>query len=119
MSDITKEELLAMMDVQSKTATAMENIANSIRQVSEQNKELVKTQAEIVKSFQEEREKCTSQICLTLKSGIETATKEANANKTTIEKIRDDTFWLKVIIGGATLIALIVSGIVKVLGHRG
>jgi hypothetical protein len=117
MSDITKEELVAMMEVQSKTATAMENIANSIRQVSEQNKELVKLQSDIVKNFQEEREKCTAQICITLKGGIETATKEASANKATIEKIRDDTFWLKVILGSATLIVAIVMVLTHFATH--
>lgn len=117
MSEITKEELMAMIDVQSKTATAMENIANSIRQVSEQNKELVKTQTEIVKTFSEEREKCTANICATLKTGIENATKEANANKATIEKIRDDTFWLKIILGSATFIAILASIVLHFWTH--
>jgi len=118
MSEITKEELMAMIEVQSKTATSMESIANSIRQVSEQNKELVKTQAEIVKSFSEEREKCTMQICATLKTGIENTAKEASASKGTIDKIREDTFWLKVILGSATLIAIIAGIILHFWTHK-
>jgi len=118
MSEITKEELMAMIDVQSKTATSMESIANSIRQISEQNKELVKTQGEMLKGLSGEREKCTSQICLTLKSGIEIATKEALAHKGTIDKIREDTFWLKIILGSATLIALLASVVLHFLTHK-
>ena len=119
MSEITKEELMAMIDVQSKTATAMENIANSIRQVCEQNKELVKTQTEMVKVFSEEREKCTANICVILDKGIKDATKEATSNKSVMDKIRDDTFWLKIILGSATLIALIASVVLHFLGHQG
>lgn len=117
MSDITKEELLAMIDVQTKSAIAMESVANSIRLVSEQNKELVKSQAEIVKAFSEEREKCTAQICLTLKSGIETATKEASANKVTIDSISKDTFWIKIIFGSIAFISAIV-GIIMSISHH-
>lgn len=117
MSDITKEELLAMIDVQTKSAIAMESVANSIRLVSEQNKELVKSQAEIVKAFSEEREKCTAQICVTLKSSIESATKEASANKAVIDSISKDTFWIKVIFGSIAFIAAIVGVIMSISHH--
>jgi hypothetical protein len=113
MSEITKEELIAMIEVQGKSATAMENVANSIRLVTEQNKELVKSQNELIKCFAEEREKCTANICVTLKTGIESATKETLAYKGIIDKIRDDTFWIKIIIGSATLIFAIAVLLTK------
>lgn len=113
MSEITKEELLAMIEVQSKTATAMENIANSIRQVSEQNREQLKAQTELNKSLSEEREKCTSRMCATLKEGIENATEKSGISKTVIDSIKSDTNWLKIILGSATLIILIATVIVN------
>jgi len=122
MSEITKEELLAMIEVQSKTASAMENIANSIRQIYEQNKELVKSQSEIVKNFTEEREQCTAQICTTLKEGIKATGDSASINKATIDKIRDDTFWTKIILGSVALIAslaLLITQFIHWVSHKG
>lgn len=113
MSEITKEELIAMIEVQTKSASAMENIANSLRMVSEQNKEFVKTQSELVKNAIEEREKCTANICIVLDKGIKEATKEALGQKTILDGIKSDTMWLKIILGSATLIILIATVIVN------
>lgn len=113
MSEITKEELLAMIDVQSRSAAAMENIANSLRMVSEQNKDFVKSQAELVKNAIEEREKCTANICIVLDKGIKEATKEALGSKAIIDSIKSDTGWLKIILGSAALIILIATVVVN------
>lgn len=115
MSEITKEELIAMIEVQSKSAIAMESIANSVRQSSEQNKETVKLQSELVKSIQEERERCTANICLVLEKGINKATSEATVNKGIIDGIKGDTGFLKIIIGSSTLIILIVTVFLQVV----
>jgi hypothetical protein len=117
MSEITKEELLAMIDVQAKAATAMESIANSNRQISEQNKETVRLQSEIVKSIAEEREKCTANICIVLEKGLKAALTAASPNTTVIETIAKDTFWIKIIFGSIAFITAIVGGIMAFSHH--
>ena len=117
MSEITKEELLAMIEVQTKSATSMENIANSLKQVSEQNKEFVKAQQDLVKASIEEREKCTANICLVLKTGLDLSSKEVETSRTVIDKIKEDTFWVKVIFGSIAFIVAIVSGIMAFSHH--
>jgi len=117
MSEITKEELLAMIEVQTKSATSMENIANSLKQVSEQNKEFVKAQQDLVKASIEEREKCTANICLVLKTGLALSSKEVETSRTVIDKIKEDTFWVKVIFGSIAFIVAIVSGIMAFSHH--
>jgi hypothetical protein len=117
MSEITKEELLAMIDVQAKAATAMESIANSNRQISEQNKETVRLQAELVKSLAEEREKCTANICVVLEKGLKAALTVATPNNTTLDAIAKDTFWIKIIFGSIAFIAGIVGAIMAFSHH--
>jgi len=117
MSEITKEELLAMIDVQAKAATAMESIANSNRQISEQNKETVKNQAELIKTLSDEREKCTANICIVLEKGLKAALTAASPNTTVIDTIAKDTSWIKVIFGSIAFIVAIVGGIMAFTHH--
>ena len=146
MSDITKEELMAMMDVQTRSATAMEIIANSIRQVSDQSKEIAKTnldsvreqarvqaevvkeavkansdavkeaakiQADIVKEAVAERERSLNAILAEFSKTTEQLKKDVAINKAALDKIKDDTGWLKIIIGSSTLIILVASVVIQ------
>lgn len=117
MSEITKEELMAMIDVQSKTATAMESIANSIRQLSETNKDILDEQRLFIKQCVEGRTSCQSTICTKFKEAVESAVKPAIEIKDVIGKVRDDTFWLKIILGSATLIGLLAGILFKAFHH--
>ena len=121
MSEISKEELLAMMEVQSKTATAMENIANSIRLNTENLKEITKTQAEFVKQCQEGRMDCQGKICGQLEKLVKDKSELWVPTKATIDKIKEDTFWMKIIFGSITFIIAIALGVqqfIHWLGHK-
>lgn len=59
---ITKQEILAMIDVQAKSAAAMENIANSIRQLHESQKEIVELQQEALDRDTRERAECKEHV---------------------------------------------------------
>mgnify|MGYP007017463400 CR=1 FL=1 len=128
MSEITKEELLAMIEVQNKSASAMESIANSLRQVTEQNRVQAEVSREAVRVHAEEVKeaiKCQElnnkesreEYCKILSDGIK-RTSDTHTEQLGISgKIKEDTGWLKIIIGSSTLIILIASVILQfVLG---
>ena len=85
MSEITKAELGAMIEVQSKTAQQLERIANSLGAIADDQKEIV--------------------TCMSNCQGI----------KEKVSKIKDDMFWLKVVYGSIGFVAMIVIVIIKAL----
>lgn len=116
MADITKEELMAMVEVQSRTAAAMENIANSMRSISEQNKEMMNAQRNIVESCA----KCQAQTCEKLVQAVEKTIEDRMGSMATlrsnIEDIKGDTSFMKWVFGGVGLVAGIVLVILKLMG---
>lgn len=116
MSEITKEELMAMVEVQGKTAVAMENIANSMRSISEHNKELVAAQKSIVEGCG----KCQIQTCEKLVAAVEKKidekSKGTDETKTDIKAIRSDTSFMKWVFGGVGLVVGIALVILKLMG---
>lgn len=113
MSEISKEELMAMIEVQGKTAAAMENIANSMRAISEQNKELVSAQ----KNISESCVVCRQQICDKLITAVDKKFEEnadgCGATVKVISDIKNDTSFLKWTIGSVALITGIVVVIIQ------
>lgn len=120
MSEITKEELLAMIDVQGKAAQAMENIANSVRQMTEQNKDILISHKELVKTVTEHTDHCKKSICDVVDRNITTATEKCAENKALLTGIDKNIYWVKIIVSAATLIitlALVITRYTHWLGH--
>jgi hypothetical protein len=113
MSDISREELMAMIEVQGKTATAMENIANSMRAISEQNKDLVVAQ----KGLADSCIVCRQQICDKLIVAVEKKFDEKQVGFTEAKKalsdIKSDTSFLKWVLGSVAMITGITVVIIQ------
>ena len=115
MSDITKEELMAMIEVQSKTATAMENIASSMRSISENNKEIVASQKLLVDGCS----KCQATVCEKLIAAVEKKIDDKSTGMVDTKKdilaIKGDTTFMKWVFGGVGLVVAIVVAIFKIM----
>ena len=111
MSDISREELMAMVAVQEKTAQHLERIAGALSTTASEIKD-IETRLnngvvkEISDAFRNQCEGCRSSNA-SLLTGI----------KTDVSVVKGDTSFLKIILGSATLIALISTVFLKFIIH--
>jgi len=113
MSEITKEELLAMIDVQVKSASAMENIANSIRQMTDLNKEVLASHKELIKTVTEHTEKCQGSICSIVEAKMNFAGARCAENKTLLDNIDKNIFWVKITAGSIGIVTALALALTK------
>lgn len=117
MSDITKEELMAMIEVQGKTAAAMENIANSMRVISETNKEIQKSQTEFIQNCTEGRQECRTEMCTEIEKKLQAlpfSTPLARI-ETKVNTIEKDSLWVKIVVSAVALISIIVTVLINTM----
>ncbi len=122
MGEISKEELNAMLEVYAKSAAHMERIASSLAIIAESQKEIVqKITNDIVVDMKQFMEKnCGACMSLTkmmkdTSDLINITTLSSNKN---IDTIKNDVFWVKIIIGSAGLITSLVLMVLQILGHN-
>jgi len=117
MADISKEELLAMIEVQSKSAASMESIANSMKTMAEQYKELLASQQQMLKTTQDGRVICRDKICEDFKKEITMAVSPISTYGETIGKTYDAVKMARTLIGVIALAIIVVSVILKFIGQ--
>ncbi|HUS87965.1 MAG TPA: hypothetical protein VMW91_01115 [Desulfosporosinus sp.] len=116
MADISKEELLAMIEVQSKSAASMESIANSMKTMAEQYKELLASQQEMLKTTNDGRAFCRDKICEVFKKEINTAVTPIASYGTTLNKTYDAVKTAKIFIGVVALAIIVVTVVLRFSG---
>jgi len=98
MAEITKEDLLLMAEIQSKVATQMENIANSLRTITDTQRDInSRIHDGMTKDIGDSVEK-------SIKSNLSICNTTCTGLKEIVGKVRDDTFWIKIILGSIALI---------------
>ena len=117
--NLTKAEIMAMLEVQKEAATQMEKIASSLHDISKNQEALLNSMSELEKTFRNGLcdkvvEKVNKEIGVVVQP-FSTGQKQL-LDKVTI--VKDNTTWLKHIIGASTLIIIIVTVIVKVLNTQ-
>ena len=94
--DITKQEIMAMIEVQSKTAQQMERIANSLHSITEEQKVITS--------------QLTNGIVEKITAAISTRCEQCRKK---IDNMCTDLLWVKIIIGSISLVAMIALVIIK------
>lgn len=112
--NLTKAEIMAMLEVQKEAATQMEKVASSLHDISKNQEAILAATSDLEKAF---RNGMCDKVVEKVNEKVEVlvqpfATGQATALKD-IETVKANTTWLKHIIGGATLIILIVTAFMK------
>jgi len=116
---LTKAEIMAMLEVQKEAATQMEKVASTLHSISKNQEALLNSLAELEKAFRNGLcdkvvEKVNKEMGVVVQP-FSTGQKQL-LDKVTV--VKDNTTWLKHIIGASTLIIIIVTVIVKVLNTQ-
>ena len=107
MSEITKAELMAMIEVQTKTAQQMERIAASLATITADQKEL---NTLILNGF-------PKKIIDGLREGCKPCMGNTEATAKTIERMATDIQHTKWIVASVSFIVAVVWVIIKMTGH--
>jgi len=100
---ITKEELMMLVEVQTKTASQMERVVMSLSTIVEDQKKILEKLGNgVVKELESSLEKSSDKIC-----------KEIDLLKTDVNESKSKLNWLTIILGSATLIAVMSSALLN------
>ena len=108
MAEITREDLLLIAEIQGKVATQMESVANSVRAMAENNKEIATIVRDMPSMYSKSREICLRNMTECVEERVNGVKTVPNENKIILQKVRDDVFWMKIIIGSVGLITTLV-----------
>lgn len=107
--EITKEEILLMIEMQGKSAAAMENIANSLRQIAEHQKDIfAKLNNGLGKSI-------TEAVSKEFAGCIANCT----AHGILMGKVKTDTGWMKWTFGAVAVVVAVALVVLKFLAWMG
>jgi hypothetical protein len=115
MDGITREELKAMLEVQSKSTEQLTIIAKSLQDLVAEQKIISKGVYETLPDRVAEK---VGGGCATAGERFALVKQTVESNASSLSKIKEDVFWLKIILGSATFIALLAQLILHVLGHK-
>jgi len=100
---ITKEELMMLVEVQTKTASQMERVVMSLSSIVEDQKKILDRLGDgIIKELESSMEKSCNRIC-----------QEIAELKTDMNENKSKLNWLVIILGSASLIAILGTVILR------
>ena len=100
---ITKEELMMLVEVQTKAASQMERVVMSLSTIVEDQKRILEKLGNgVVKELESSVEKGCDRVC-----------KEIGSLKIDVSESKGKLNWLTIILGSATLIAVISSALLN------
>lgn len=108
-NDITKGELMAMIEVQEKSTQQMVLIAERLKEILKEQKE----------SNTYIREHLSNAVCKNVQNAMsvyhESCVEDASRVEGKIDNIKTNMFWLQVVVGGSVGLGVLVFGIAKFL----
>lgn len=104
---LSKQEIFTLVEVMTKNATNLETISNSLEKVTVN---LDKITARLYNGLAKE---IVVEISKTCGDCSEETKENIKINRVLLETIRIDTYWLKIILGSATLIALLAQLLIQ------
>ena len=105
--NLTKQEIFTLVEVMTKNASNLENISNSLEKIT------VGLDKIIVRLYNGMTKEIINEVGLKCKDCKEQTEKNCLLNRSIIDSIKTDTYWLKIIVGGATIIALFAELLFK------
>ena len=100
---ITKEELMMLVEVQTKAASQMERVVMSLSTIVEDQKKILEKLGDgVVKEIENSMEKSCDRVC-----------KEIDLLKTDVSESKSKLNWLTIVLGSATLIAVISTAVLN------
>jgi len=123
MSEITKAEMMAMLEVQKDAAQQMERVASNLALITE-------SQNKIVSSLADVKDNCATNLCdivvqkladkfslalVPCKEKNDLIKADTAIIKSDVKIIKGMTYWLRIIVGGATLIIVIAAVVLRLV----
>jgi len=105
--NLTKQEIFTLVEVMTKNASNLENISNSLEKVT------IGLDKIIIRLYNGLTKEIITEVGYKCKECKEQTEKNCLLNRSIIDSIKIDTYWLKIILGGATLIALAAELLLK------
>ena len=123
MTEITKAEMMAMLEVQKESAKQMERVASNLALITE-------SQNKIAERLEDVKENCATNLCdvvvqkladkfalalVPCKEKNDSIKAETAIIAKDIKEVKKNTFWLRIIVGGATLVIVIAAVVLKLI----
>jgi len=116
IEQLTKAEILAMLDVQKEAATQMQKVASSLHDISKNQEALLESMSELEKTFRNGLcDKVIDKINEKMGVIVQPLAAKQQLVLETVKKSNDNVAWLKTTIGGATLMIVAITVILKVI----
>ena len=124
MSDpLTREELKAMLEVQTKNTEQMVLIAQRLQKITEQHSELADCQKRVIdRLYNGLAKEIKDEVRDSIAERFKTSDLVCGEIKKDLKIVKMDVFWVKIIFGTIAFIATITSVIIRIshwLGYRG
>jgi len=104
---LSKQEIFTLVEVMTKNATNLENISNYLEKVTIN---LDKISTRLYNGLAKE---IVSEIIKTCGDCSEETKDQVKTNRSILESIKGDTYWLKIILGSVTFIGLLAQLLIQ------
>jgi hypothetical protein len=115
MDGITKDELKVMLEVQSKSVEQLTVIARNLQDLVIEQRKITEGSFTVLPIRVAEK---VSACCVTASDKFALIKQTIEQSEKHIEKIKEDTFWLKIILGAVTLIAVLSQVVLRAMEHK-